>query len=111
MRKSIIIANLNGKIDELRLENDNLQRQNTNLQRKANALEEEVKELAEKITAQTTDCNIGAWCNDCKHFGYGRAEYIKRNLGDFGMFVREECGVVRYCKKHLHDICKEFEHK
>ncbi len=99
MRKKTIIAQLKDRVQELSIENDNLQR-------KVDAFEKEVAELAEQITDKTPDCQVGAWCDDCKHIGYGKVKYLQRHK--YGSsWVNEKSG--RYCKKHLHNICGEFE--
>ena len=69
-------------------------------------LEKECKRLADLISAEVKDCKVGAWCKDCKHFGEDKSYVIKRGR----LFMTdEEAGNVRYCKKHLHEICPEFE--
>lgn len=27
----------------------------------------EIKRLTDELNAQTTDCNVGTWCKDCKY--------------------------------------------
>ena len=74
-------------------------------------LEKEVRRLAELISAKVTDCKIGPWCKNCKHIGTDRADLVNTVLGNSWDFpyVVEEAGRVTYCKKHLHEICPEFE--
>ncbi len=71
-------------------------------------LEQEVKRLADLVSAEVKDCRVGAWCGDCKYVGRDRAEV---ETGSFfeAMWTRGIAGEVQYCKKHLHDICPEFE--
>lgn len=71
------------------------------------ALEEETKRLAEQISSQTEDCKVGAWCKDCIHAGYDKSQVMEKYYGF--EFVRATAGQVRYCKKHLHKTCPEFE--
>ncbi len=72
-------------------------------------LEKETKRLAELISSQTEDCKVGVWCKECNHVGYDGSK-----LTDFDLFigypyVRRRAGKVMFCKKHLHEICPEFE--
>ena len=74
-------------------------------------LELEVKRLAALITEKTEDCNMGPWCYDCKHLGKDRSTtYCFDGFFGFSM-VDQTSGEVMYCKKHLHEICPEFELK
>jgi len=74
-------------------------------------LSEEVTRLAEKITEQVKDCRVGPWCKDCMH--YGRDKSVVYDCNPFLMLdlVIAEDGVVQYCKKHLHEICPEWEER
>lgn len=66
-------------------------------------LDEETKRLAELISAQVEDCRVGPWCKDCVHIGYDVSKV-------YGIEHYEEtAGQVIYCKKHIHEMCKEFE--
>lgn len=72
-------------------------------------LEEEVQRLAEQISAEVKDCKIGPWCKRCKHLGKDNAD-LHKELTFFGYpYVTQEAGRVTYCRKHLHEICQEFE--
>lgn len=70
-------------------------------------LEKEVQRLANQITSQTKDCKMGEWCRDCVHLGrdFSAIEYERSE----GLWHSEICGKAVYCKKHLHEICPEFE--
>lgn len=70
-------------------------------------LEAEVKRLAELISSEVKDCKVGPWCKDCQHVGYDSAKVYGSGL--FGNYVKALAGSVQYCKKHLHEICPEFE--
>lgn len=70
-------------------------------------LEAEVERLAELISSEVKDCKVGPWCNDCQHVGYDSAKVY--DSGIFGRYVEACAGSVQYCKKHLHEICPEFE--
>ena len=71
-------------------------------------LEQEVKRLAELISAEVKDCKVGPWCNGCKHIGKENADLPAS--APFGpMYIKEKAGRVIFCKKHLHEICPEFE--
>lgn len=78
-------------------------------------LEKEVQRLADLITSQTKDCKMGVWCKDCRHCGTDKS-VVENYLWDNGsiidwFFINTSGGEVMYCKKHLHEICKEFEMK
>lgn len=71
-------------------------------------LEQEVQRLAELISAEVKDCKIGPWCSGCRHHGTDRS--VLSMAGVMGHpFVCASAGEVSYCKKHIHEICPEFE--
>ncbi len=73
-------------------------------------LNEENKRLAELVSSKVDDCKIGPWCKDCLHIG--RDQSVLKETDVFGnVFVRKVAGKVLYCKKHLHELCPEFELK
>ncbi len=75
-------------------------------------LREEIKRLSNQITSQTTDCKMGAWCKDCAHLGSDKSTATVYVGGDILGYVQTYTdGYVEYCKKHLHEICPEFETK
>lgn len=76
-------------------------------ERMKSKLEDEVKRLAELISAQVEDCKIGVWCKDCQHFGTDRSLF--EDFGIHNSYIMEVDGIVKYCKKHLHELCPEFE--
>lgn len=80
----------------------------TNCESMVSELEKEVVRLAEQITAETSDCNMGPWCKDCRHLGKDIAQTKEQIIGNWYEVVAE-AGEVRYCKKHLHEMCSEFE--
>lgn len=75
-------------------------------------LEKECQRLADAISAEVKDCKIGVLCKDCKFLGEDRS-IVKDNtitLGlPYSLYVKECSGEVQYCKKHLYEICPEFE--
>jgi hypothetical protein len=71
------------------------------------SLEKEIKELSEMISAQVKDCQVGPWCTDCDHYGHSISTI--KGWGFTSEYVRASAGEVQYCKKHLHDLCPEFE--
>lgn len=71
-------------------------------------LENEIIRLSELISEKTTDCNVGIWCEDCVHCGRD-SEIIYRCKDFSGIWIFEDAGKVIYCKKHIHDICPEFD--
>jgi len=93
-----------------RLEADNL-----TYRHQITSLRDEIKRLGELISANVDDCRIGAWCKDCKHHGYENAQYksySKLYEGQSACWVSNQIdGEVWFCKKHLHEICPEFEAK
>lgn len=72
-------------------------------------LEDEVKRLSELISSQNPDCKVGPWCKDCAHIGRDSSEvhYYTPSI-EFGC-AKTVAGEVIYCKKHIHDMCPEFE--
>ena len=72
-------------------------------------LEKECKRLADLVSAQVEDCKIGVWCKDCQYFAEDKA-FIKGSTFVFcNPYIKECAGEVQYCKKHLCEICPEFE--
>ena len=61
-------------------------------------LKEQIKELSREITDKTEDCQLGSWCDDCKHLKYAVVTY-------------NPYYDIRYCGKHTHLMCKEWERK
>lgn len=105
-------------IDKLKNKDNEIQKLFVKLQIKnemQNKLEAEVNRLSELISDKVGDCCIGVWCKDCVHYGTdqsminllatGFRTYQLKKSG----YVTEVKGRVMYCKKHLHDICKEFK--
>lgn len=78
------------------------------------ALKDEIKQLTKEISQQT-DCAIGSWCNDCKHLKYAtlpNEQQMIHNAHDRFVNVydiSQECYNIKYCGKHTHDFCKEWE--
>ena len=74
-------------------------------------LEDEVERLAELISAEVKDCKVGPWCKGCKYIGTDKSEvYDMIDPVHFGWMVTT-AGRVQYCKKHLYEVCPEFELK
>lgn len=71
-------------------------------------LEKEVVRLAELVSAEVKDCKVGPWCRGCIHVGYDQASITAEDSLGY-TYVKETAGKVQYCKKHLHEICPEFE--
>lgn len=70
-------------------------------------LEKEVQRLANMISAQVEDCKVGPWCEGCVHKGADHSEVVEWNI--FGSKWVTAAGKVQFCKKHLHELCPEFE--
>lgn len=106
------------KNDELRRENasliekrDELLKEHCANQEVIKALEKEVRRLSELISGKTKDCAMGSWCDDCRYLGQDRA-FTPKNT-DYLLYhhISPYIGKVRYCKKHIYDICQEFEER
>lgn len=72
-------------------------------------LEDEVKRLSELISSQNPDCKVGPWCKDCAHVGRDSSEVSFLTENPLFPHSRVVAGEVIYCKKHIHDMCPEFE--
>lgn len=71
-------------------------------------LEEECERLSRMISTEVKDCKVGPWCDHCAHKGIDVSQIKKWD--DFGHpYVAVEAGRVIYCRKHLHEVCPEFE--
>lgn len=85
-------------------------------QRANDALKSEIKQLSKEISQQA-DCTIGPWCNDCKHLKYAtlpNEQRMARNTHNCFVDVydiSQEVYYIRYCGKHTHEFCKEWEGK
>lgn len=88
---------------------DRLAEQNKNLSERNIALNEEVKRLAALISASNKECNVGPWCNDCKHMRSDRVVAAVEKKVAHGRYYQEVTvdGDVMYCAKHLHELCPE----
>ena len=81
-----------------------------NCERMRETLEKEVERLAELISSEVEGCKVGPWGKDCNHVGDDEATVLGRT--DYGLpYVAERAGQVQYCKKHLHEVCPEFERR
>lgn len=77
----------------------------------------EVKRLASLISEKTPDCQVGVWCKECKHLGTDYAGISRKTMmpSHWGTgerivkYVADVQGQVYFCKKHLHEICPEFD--
>ena len=75
----------------------------------ATELEKEVSRLANLVSAEVKDCKLGVWCKECEHLGHDFSE-VEGRSDFFGFtYAKQVAGNVVYCKKHLHEICPEFE--
>lgn len=72
-----------------------------------NELEKEIGRLAEQISVQTENCKVGVWCKGCIHMGHDFSQVDHYSYWEYG--AKDVCGNVIYCKKHLHELCPEFE--
>lgn len=67
----------------------------------------ETKRLARLISEKTGDCQVGPWCDGCVHCGTDKATTdMFQNTLRFSHYID---GEVRFCKKHIHELCPEYE--
>ena len=99
------------KYDEVIRDKYRLTKENENLSKRNIALNAEVKRLSSLISASNKDCNVGPWCNDCKHMRSDTAvsaetelDFVSRMYYQTDVFVD---GDIIYCAKHLHELCPE----
>lgn len=86
---------------------------------KCMALQKEVERLASELiikSKEETGCAVGPWCKGCIHVAVEAASYMAHIVdttyeSEFSNTFRvtDEVGRVMYCRKHIHDICPEFE--
>ena len=84
-------------------------------QRGNDTLKSEIEQLTKEISHQT-DCAIGPWCDNCKHLRYGtlpnEQQMVKNTNGFVDVYdISKEFYYIRYCGKHTHEFCKEWERK
>ena len=102
------------KIAELEAEMRNQEKDIRCYQRANRALKDEIEQLIKEIS-QRTDCAIGSWCNDCKHLKYATSpneqQMIKNAHDCFASVydISQEFYYIKYCGKHTHEFCKEWE--
>lgn len=60
------------------------------------------------LMVKDAGCEVGEWCKDCIHCGYAFIE--KEQYATCGWYLYDipEKKLI-YCKKHIHEICSEFE--
>lgn len=93
---------------------EKLERRNQKLMTDQDALMNEIIRLKGIINAQIEDCKVGPWCKDCIHKGEDRAYQNTEGNGfqhQYYYGFDPELGYVYFCKKHLHELCPEFEIK
>ena len=104
------------KIAELEAEIHNQEKDIRCYQRANDALKSEIEQLSKEISQQT-DCATGPWCNDCKHLKCAtlpNEQQMVRNTHNCFVDVYDiskEFYYIRYCGKHTHEFCKEWERK
>jgi len=101
---------LSTQLDMVIKDKDRLARENESLSERNIALNAEVKRLAALISASNKECNVGPWCNDCKHMRSDRVVTAGEEQEFCGRYYRTGVivdGDVMYCAKHLHDLCPE----
>lgn len=80
------------------------------------ALKDEIKRLTAEVS-QSADCQIGPWCDDCKHLKRAtlpNEQQMVRNTHNCFVDVYDtskEVYYIKYCGKHTHELCKEWEVK
>ena len=68
----------------------------------------EIKRLTKEISSKNSDCNVGPWCENCKHKDI--AQTGKTSFSRYGnpwFFIDGE--EIQYCRKHLNEFCPEWE--
>lgn len=69
-----------------------------------------------KTKALKSGCKIGPWCKDCSHCKiFTQNDYKFMAEGDFEAYSfvgsAEKENEYIYCKKHIHEICPEWQGK
>lgn len=82
-------------------------------QRGNDTLKSEIERLTKEISQQT-NCAIGPWCDDCKHLKYvtlpNEQQMVKNTDGFINAYdISKEFYYIKYCGKHTHEFCKEWE--
>lgn len=106
------------KIAELEEELSKNKEKLSRYKRANDILNDEIKRLTDELNAQTTDCNVGTWCNGCKYSSIATV-YMKNEKDDNFTMRRnwfqsicdedDDYTTIRYCSKHLREICPEFK--
>ena len=104
------------KIDELIRELKAKDRDITCYQRAIEILKGEVKKLTAERSCEP-GCALGSWCDDCKHLKHAtmpNEQYMIHNAHDCfvdAYAISRELYHIKYCGKHTHEFCKEWELK
>lgn len=104
------------KVTELKAEIHNQEKDIRCYQRANRVLKDELERLTKEVS-QFTDCQIGQWCSDCKHLKYAtlpNEQQMIKNAHDRFVSVYDtsrEVYYIKYCGKHTHEFCKEWEGK
>lgn len=75
----------------------------------------EQKEIIESLkdliveNQDNSECKVGAWCSDCKHKCIIPTQFKRVKIGNTNRIYYQYADNDIYCKKHLHEICKEWE--
>ena len=104
------------KVTELKAEIHNQEKDIRCYQRANMVLKDELERLTKEVS-QFTDCQIGQWCSDCKHLKYAtlpNEQQMIKNAHDCFVSVYDisrEVYYIKYCGRHTHEFCKEWEAK
>lgn len=109
------ICNLD-KVAELKAEMYRREKDVRCYQMATRTLKDKIEQLTKGISQQT-DCAMGPWGNDCKHLKYAtlpNEQQMIKNAHDCFVNVydiSQEVYHIKYCGKHTHEFCKEWENK
>lgn len=113
MVKKKVFNELKNRYEKKYIECDRLRADNETYVDQVMALRNEVKRLGKMISANAGDCKVGVWCKDCKHHGHESATYKSYTSlyedHQACWISNKTDGEVWFCRKHLNEICSEFE--
>lgn len=79
-----------------------------------NECQKTIMRLTEEINQKTPECQVGPWCEDCRHRKAAPVDsfinYESNWLSNSYAGLKEP-KYIYYCSKHTHEICSEWESK
>ncbi len=106
------IAELQDEIMKIRCSKDKLEKYVKKYEVTIESLNNDIKSLVDELNAKVSDCNVGAWCQDCKYHSVammGSIEGIKKYANSPWVGWDAKYNKCYYCSKHLREICPEFD--